>query len=173
MGSTQSKAGTTLLRTQFVHRMPSTDKTRADSVESTSKEPTTASLRHATTKEEAGSRKGQQSSPGNLGLSGTDLEESTTALLAASIARKAVAFANPNRFRRGRLQRPTRRPRGMGCHSLRAPALSLFLPRHLRTTRRARRPRRHERPMGATTVLGRLKSQPQVTGSCFYISLNF
>eukprot|EP00966_Prymnesium_polylepis_P119744 2767331-Prymnesium_polylepis.1 len=35
MGTTQSKAGTTLLQTHCVHRMPSTDKTRADSVVST------------------------------------------------------------------------------------------------------------------------------------------
>eukprot|EP00966_Prymnesium_polylepis_P167252 3866463-Prymnesium_polylepis.1 len=67
--------------------MPSTDKPRADSVESTSKELTTASLRRATTKEEAGPRKGQHSSPGNFGPSGHDLEESPTSLFAASIAK--------------------------------------------------------------------------------------
>eukprot|EP00966_Prymnesium_polylepis_P185709 4304592-Prymnesium_polylepis.1 len=67
--------------------MPSTDKTRADSVVSTSKEPTTASLRRAITKEKAGPRKGQHSSPCNFGPNGHDLEESLTALLAASIAK--------------------------------------------------------------------------------------
>eukprot|EP00966_Prymnesium_polylepis_P173028 4002033-Prymnesium_polylepis.1 len=67
MGTAHSKA-------ECVNRMPSTDRTRADSVVSTSKEPTTASLRRATTKEEAGSRKGQQSSPCNLGTTRHDLE---------------------------------------------------------------------------------------------------
>eukprot|EP00966_Prymnesium_polylepis_P310849 7181960-Prymnesium_polylepis.1 len=74
MGTTQSKAGPTLLPTQSVNRTPSTDIPRADGVESTSKEPKSASLRHATTKEEAGFRKDQQSSPGNFGLSGVDAE---------------------------------------------------------------------------------------------------
>ena len=95
MGTTQSKAGTDLIPTQSVCRTPSTDIQRADSVESTSKEPPTASLRHATTKEEAGSRKGQQSSPGNFGLSGADAEEAMTALLKAHLASKGRGLRNP------------------------------------------------------------------------------
>eukprot|EP00966_Prymnesium_polylepis_P301271 6961337-Prymnesium_polylepis.1 len=74
METANSKAGTTLLQPECINRMPSTDRTRADSVESTRKEPTTVSLRRATTKEEAGSRKGQQSSPCNLGTTRHDLE---------------------------------------------------------------------------------------------------
>eukprot|EP00966_Prymnesium_polylepis_P321420 7377746-Prymnesium_polylepis.1 len=45
----------------------------------------------------------------------------------------------------------------MGGHHSRAPAVPLFLPRHLGTTRRARRSRRPKRPMGATTPLSRTR----------------
>eukprot|EP00966_Prymnesium_polylepis_P031387 730038-Prymnesium_polylepis.1 len=148
MGTTQSKAGTTLLHRGCVNRMPSTDKSRADSVVSTSKEPTTAPPNRATTQEEAGPRKGQQSSPCNFGPTGRDLAESLTARSSRGPSRTSVAFACPNRnTRRGRLRRPTRRPRGIRCHSLWGPALSPLLPRYFRTTRRARRPRGHGRPM--------------------------
>eukprot|EP00966_Prymnesium_polylepis_P222082 5138628-Prymnesium_polylepis.1 len=76
MGTTQSKAGANLLPTRSVNRTPSTDIPRAESVDSTSKEPTTASPRHATTEEEAGSLEDQLSSPGHFGLSGADAEKS-------------------------------------------------------------------------------------------------
>ena len=95
MGTTQSKAGTNLLPTQSVCRTPSTDIPRADSVESTSKEPQAASPRHATTEEEAGSREDQLSSPGNFGLSGTDAEKSMTALLAMHLSSKGRGLHAP------------------------------------------------------------------------------
>ena len=95
MGTTQSKAGTNLLPTQSVNRTPSTDIPRADSVESTSKEPQTASPRHATTEEKAGSREDQLSSPGNFGLSGADAEKSVTALFAAHLASKGRGLRKP------------------------------------------------------------------------------
>eukprot|EP00966_Prymnesium_polylepis_P209876 4860617-Prymnesium_polylepis.1 len=57
---------------------PSTDKPRADSAESTSKEPKTASPRRATTVEETGPRKSQQSSPCISGLLDRDGADSQT-----------------------------------------------------------------------------------------------
>ena len=94
MGTTQSKAGTDLIPTPSVRRTPYTDIQRADSVESTSKEPTTASLRRATTEEEPGSREDQLSSPCNFGLSGTGAEEAMTTLLKTHLASKGRSLRN-------------------------------------------------------------------------------
>ena len=95
MGTTLSKAGTNLIPTPSVCCTPSTDIQRADSVESTSKEPTTASLRRATTEEEPGSRGDKLSSPCNFGLSGTGTEEAMTRLLKTHLAAKGRSLRNP------------------------------------------------------------------------------